>query len=258
MAEPRDELDRQSPIPLYFQVGRILREDIRSGKYAPGDCLPTESELCARFSVSRATIRQAVSDLVYQGLLNKQRSKGTLVAPSQWVATLSDLASFTSEMMSGGANLSTRILKLDYIPAPGTVADLLELEPTDSVAHLERLRFVDKKPVAYENWYAAAKYLPHLEASQFGETGIEQSTYYVLMKQYGIEIARAVDTVSAIDAEGHDARHLRVKEGTPVLMRTRLSFMSNSVPLIYATGVYLIRLRFVLDAKRVAPSVPNL
>ena len=257
MAEPPDELDRQSPIPLYFQVGRILREEIRSGKYAPGDCLPTESDLRARFSVSRATIRQAIGDLVHQGLLNKQRSKGTMVAPSQWVATLSDLASFTSEMMSGGANLSTRILRLDYEPAPGTVADLLELEPTDSVAHLERLRFVDKIPVAYENWYAAGKYIPNLEASQFGETGIEQSTYYVLMKRYGIEVARAVDTVSAMDVEGHDARLLRVKEGTPVLMRTRVSFMSNSIPLIYATGVYLIRLRFVLEARRGVPSAPK-
>ena len=247
---PSDEIDRQTPIPLYFQVARILRKEIESGKYPPGDCIPTEMELQERFSVSRATVRQAIGDLVHQGLLERRRSKGTVVSSSQWETKLSDLASFTNEMMNSGFSLSSSILSLKYIPVPESVADFLELEPTQRVAAMERLRFVDKKPMALEKWYTSEKYVADLTQSMFGESGFEQSTYFTLTKRYGIEINRAIDTVSPMAVERRDAKLLGVNEGTPVLLRTRISFMSNNRPVTYATGVYLIRLRFVMESNR--------
>jgi|SRR5271157_2633916 len=244
------EIDRLTPIPLYYQVARILRREIESGLYKPGETIPTEADLQERFSVSRATIRQAIGDLVYQGLLERHRSKGTIVLVSQLETKLSDLASFTNEMMNSGFSLSTRILQLKHTHAPVGIADILELEPSETVAAMERLRFVDKKPIAIEKWYAASKYVPNLDQSMFGETGFEQSTYYMLMKKYGIEIARAIDTVSPKEVDGRDAKLLKIKEGTPVLLRTRISFMGNNAPITYATGVYLIRLRFVMESNR--------
>jgi GntR family transcriptional regulator len=244
------EIDRQTPIPLYFQIARILRKEIEDGIYRPGECIPTEVELQERFEVSRATIRQAIGDMVYQGLLERKRSKGTIVSATQLEIKLSDLASFTNEMMNSGFSLTTRVLELKYIPVPAGVADSLKLEPSELVASMERLRFVDQKPMAFEKWYASEKYVSGLDKSMFGESGFEQSTYFILMNKYGIEITRAIDTVSPMAVEGREAKLLAVKEGTPVLLRTRISLMADGIPVTYATGVYLIRVRFVMESNR--------
>jgi GntR family transcriptional regulator len=242
-----NEIDRETPIPLYFQVARILRKEIESGKYKPGEYIPTEMELQKRFGVSRATIRQAIADLVYRGMLERRRSKGTTVSVSHLEARLSDLASFTNEMMDSGLDLTTKIINFRQIPAPESVAEFLELEPAEMVFEMERVRFVDGKPIAFERWFTPVKHFPGLDRGLFGESGFEQSTYYVLMKQYGIEINRAVDTISPMAIDAHEAKLLKVDQGTPVLLRTRISFSSNGQPVTYGTGVYLIRLRFVQE-----------
>lgn len=248
-----DELDRSTPIPLYYQVSQIIRKEIESGRYKPGDYIPTEMELQKRFNVSRATVRQAIADLVYQGLLERKRSKGTTVSSTQFEARLSDLASFTNEMMNSGFTLKTHLLSFKQMAVPDNIAEFLNLDTSEAVHAMERLRLVDEKPVSVEKWYAPVKIFPGLEKTSFGETGFEQSTYYVLMKQYGISVTRAVDTVSPLAVESRDAKLLKVDPGTPVLLRSRISYGSDNQPVSYAVGVYLIRLRFLLESNRGYP-----
>jgi GntR family transcriptional regulator len=244
------QINRETPIPLYFQIARILHREINDGKYQPGDYIPTEMELQSRFSVSRATVRQAIADLVREGLLERRRSKGTTVSPSHIEARLSDLASFTNEIVNCGLTLRTRIMDFKNIPVSATVAEALDIGPGEVVSAMKRLRFVDDKPVALEHWYAPEKYFPGLNGSLFGETGIQQSTYYVLMKRFGIEINRAVDTISPYAVDGLDARLLKVENGTPVLLRSRISYSSDNRPVTYGSGMYLIRLKFVQETNQ--------
>lgn len=244
------ELDRESPIPLYFQITRVLQQEITQGKFRPGDFIPTENELQKRFGVSRATIRQALADLVSGGLLERWRSKGTMVAGMRIEARLSELASFTNEIVSSGLTLRTKILSFKHIPVPASTAELLGLDPGEIVTAMERLRFVDDQPVAYERWYAPDKYFPGLAQSFFGETGLEQSTYYVLMKHYGTQIIRAIDTISPLAVDDVSARHLKVEKNTPALQRARISFNSNQQPINYGCGMYLIRLKFIQEANK--------
>lgn len=244
------ELDRDTPIPLYFQVSSILRREIESGKYQAGDYIPTEAELQKRFGISRHTVRQAISDLVYKGLLERRRSKGTLVCASQLEVKLSDLASFTQEMMNSGLELMTKIIDFHYMTVPDDVAPLLKVTIGEKVAFMERLRFVDQKPVAIEKWYTPLRFVPGIKKSLFGEQGVEQSTYYMMMKHYGIVVTHAVDTISPVPIEAREARLLNVPTGQPGLLRTRISFTADDQPISYGIGVYLIRLRFFQDAGR--------
>ncbi len=245
-----EEIDRSTPIPLYYQVSQILRKEIESGRYKPGDYIPTEMELQKRFSVSRATIRQAVADLVYQGLLARRRAKGATGSATQYEPRLSDLASFTNEMMNSGFTLRTQVLSFKHIVVPESIADFLGLKTSEMIYAMERLRLVDDKPVSVEKWYASGNVFPGLDRSFFGETGFEQSTYYVLMKRYGVVVNRAVDTVSPLGVESREAKLLKVEPGTPVLLRSRISYGSDNQPVSYAVGVYLIRLRFLLEPSR--------
>lgn len=242
------QINRETPIPLYFQIGRILHREINEGMYQPGDYIPTEMELQKRFGVSRATVRQALADLVREGLLKRRRSQGTTVSSTRIEAHLSNLASFTNEIVKSGLALNTKILKIQHISVPAYVADLLDLTPGEIVTVMERLRLVEEIPVALELWYAPDKYFPGLDSKLFGKTGIEQSTYYVMLKHYGIEIKRAEDTISPVAVEDREARFLGVENGTAALLRTRISYSSNGRPITYGSGMYLIRLKFFQEA----------
>lgn len=247
-----EEINRYTPIPLYFQVSQILLHEIQSGRYKPGDVIPTEAELMERFGVSRATIRQAIGELVYLGLLERKRSKGTSVSAGRLETTLQNLASFTNEMMHHNFNLRTRIIEFKHIPPPQPIAEILGLRLDEMVALMERVRFVDEKPIAVERWYAPLKLFPGISKRMFEETGVRQSTYYILMDNFGCHISHAEDTVSAVGVESHEARILGVEPGMPVLMRSRISYLSDKKPATYAIGVYLIHLRFTLGQNRLS------
>lgn len=252
------EINREIPIPLYYQVSQIIKREIESGKYQPGDYIPTEQELRNRFVVSRATIRQAISELIYQGLLERRRTKGTIVAQQHIQATLKDLVSFTSEIMSRDLPLTTQILAFRHIQCPAIVAENLKISQTDMVARMERLRLVEDRPVAIERWYAPLKYFPGLDQSMFGESGLQQSTYYVLLQLYNIKITQAVDTVSAVDLEERDANLLQQDAGSPVLLRTRISYSADGYPVNYASGLYAIKLNFALETSSTPPYINKL
>ncbi len=246
----RGELNRSVPIPLYYQISQILRHEIETGKFKPGENIPIEEELQKRFGVSRATIRQAISNLVYSGLLERKRSKGTRVSQGRLEATLVDLASFTNEMMRANENLTTKILDFKHIPPPVPVGEILQLTQEDMVAVMERVRCVDGEPIAVEHWYAALKYFPDINRKLFKDAGMEQSTYYILMNYYNIKINSALDTVSPVGIEAREAKILNVELGKPALLRTRISYSSDGNPVTYASGIYLIRLKFLLGTGR--------
>jgi GntR family transcriptional regulator len=243
------EITRYSPIPLYYQVSQILRRQIELGRYKPGDFIPTEGELQNRFKVSRATVRQGIAELVYAGLVERLRSKGTIVCVHQPETTLRDLASFTNEIIGTNSTLKTQILSFMHIQPPEDIARNLTLQPPEEVAMMERVRYVNGSAVAVEKWYAALRYFPGLEKDMFKETGMEQSTYHILMKHYKIKITRAEDTVSPVGVEAREGKILGVSLGHPALLRTRISYDSFGRPVTFGSGVYLIRLRFFLGEK---------
>lgn len=244
------EINRETPIPLYYQVSQILWREIQSGVYQPGDFIPTEKELQQRFQVSRATIRQAIAELMYSGVLERHRSKGTMVTKSPFEVTLRELGSFTNEFLSQNQPLVTRILTFDFIPAPAQVAGILEVETGEKLVVMERLRSVNGDPVCVEKWYTIARNFPGINRSMFSDRGWEQSTYYVLMKNYGLKIIRAYDTVGAVALQPREAKLLKRETGTPALLRTRISYSAENRPVIYGSGVYVIRLNFTLETSQ--------
>src|SRR5260221_288706 len=95
-------LERSNPLPLYYQLKQVLRQQISAGHLAPHTAIPSEPELVARYRVSRATVRQALTELVHEGLLYRQHGKGTFVCEPRVQQTLSELTSFTEEQQRLG------------------------------------------------------------------------------------------------------------------------------------------------------------
>ncbi len=241
------QIDKNIPVPLYYQIAQLIRHQIESGDLRPGDQIPTESELQERFNVSRATVRQAISGLVYEGLLERRRAKGTLVSRTKLEETLYGFASFTNQLLKQNLSVETRILSFEVIPAAATLAEYLQIEVGNRLVAIERVRIADSEPVCVENWYAPACHLPGIDRSFFGEAGLEQSTYYMLQERFGIQLFKAVDTVSAVALEEREAKLLKMDKGMPALLRTRISYTSDDVPMVYASGIHIIKVIFTLD-----------
>ncbi|MDR3552592.1 MAG: GntR family transcriptional regulator [Clostridia bacterium] len=236
------QLNKYTPLPLYYQIASIIREQILSGKFAPGDQILTEEKLQKMFGVSRATVRRAISDLVYDGLLERNHSRGTIVTQPKLEENLFTVGSFTSTMLQSGKNLSTRILEFNRIFGDASLNSKFALETGSSFYYFRRLRLIDGSPVCIEDCYAPVKYFENLSSGMFKDTGMEQSTYNLLQKQYGITIKSIRDIMGAVALNAEDARLLSSHNGAPVLLRQRMSYDQVNRPVLYTTGRYIIKL----------------
>ena len=124
-------INRASKLPLYHQLYELLRGDILSGRWQPGDLLPPESELMERYQLSRTTVRQVLDMLVNEGLIYRQRGRGSFVAYPTVEQALVRIISFTDDMLQRGFAPSTRVLSSDLVPAPKDIAQRLEVKEAE-------------------------------------------------------------------------------------------------------------------------------
>jgi len=245
------ELEKNMPIPLYYQIEQFLREQISSGELKPGDQILTEEKLCLKFSVSRATVRRAIADLVYEGLLERNYSKGTVVKQPKIIQGLFEATSFTSDIMKSGKVITTKILEFRKILADKFLCQTLQIDKEDYLHFIKRVRYVDDIPICVEEIYLSVKMLPDFSKELFTEEGMNQSTYHVLQEHYGILVKHIDDTMSAETAGDKDAILLDISSNSPVLLRQRISYDSFDRPLSYSNGRYIININFSFHAKNV-------
>src|SRR5215472_9864244 len=141
---------RNSPVPRYHQLKEILREKIRSGEWKPGDIIPSERELSETYGISRMTARQAITDLVNEGLFYREQGKGTFVSQRKITQQLLHLTGFTEDIKARGQRPGTKVLSAETIPADEGTAEKLRIDPGTSVFRLRRLRIADGSPLAIE------------------------------------------------------------------------------------------------------------
>jgi len=139
--------------PLYDQVKRSLLGDLKTGRYPTGTYLPSETELCAHYAVSRITLRRAVSELCSEGYLRKVHGRGTLVLKPKLKQTLVSLGGFTESLASLGHEVRYTVLDSGVRPELESVKELLEAKPADRIMAIRRLLIVDGHPLTLESLY---------------------------------------------------------------------------------------------------------
>lgn len=227
-------LDKDSPIPLYYQIRTIIEEQIDSGKWKPGMQVPSERELCEQFQVSRITVRQALSALVQQGQLRRQQGRGTFVASQRIEQRLHRLTGFTQDMRGRGQKPGARILQKEIVSAAYPVARALNLEIDSPVVLLKRLRLSDEEPVAVETAHLPDALCPGI-VDDIVEDG---SLYALLANNYEIIPTRAEQQVEAVVCPVAEAKVLGVEKGAPMLHMYRVTYSSDDVPFEYTESFY--------------------
>jgi len=242
-------IDRASPLPYYVQLKTALAEAIESGQWVPGDRIPSEPELCTMFGVSRTVVRQALKDMTYQGLVVREKGKGTFVAEPKISSgsLVHSLVGFYQDMAERGQAPVTRVLEQAIEPAGAKLATVLRLESTTPVIKLVRLRFVQDEPIVLVTSYLPYDLCPELVNADLSE----QSLYAFLKSAYGLSVAsgrRRIESVAAGEAE---ARLLNIEEGAPLLKLDSVSYLQDGTPLEYFHGVFRgDRSRFEVEIDR--------
>lgn len=229
-----DALDKDSPVPLYYQIQQIMEERIDGGRWPPGMQVPSERELCEQFQVSRITVRQALLALANEGRLTRQQGVGTFVASPRIKQRLNRLTGFTEELEARGQRPGARVLQLEVVPAPPAVARGLDVPPGEPVVLLKRLRLADEEPLAIEIAHLPGRLYPGLE-----EQSLEDSSLYDLLgREYDIFPARAEQQLEALACPPAEAHLLGVRKGAPMLHMYRVTYGSDGTAIEHTESFY--------------------
>ena len=212
-------LDKDVPIPLYFQLEKLILEEIDNGNYPVGSMIPTEMELSQMFGISRTTVRQAISDLVREEHLYRIKSKGTFVAHPKLVqGFIQSIQSFDDDVRSTGRTPSTEVLDLKLVELEPEVAQLMELPAGTKAIYLYRKRFADDEPIV-----TVETYLPYDRcAFVLSHDLAKESLYNVLAARDDTRICRVTRVLEAVAGNARDAEYLNLGRGKPVLLSTTI------------------------------------
>jgi DNA-binding GntR family transcriptional regulator len=224
-------LDRNSPIPLYFQVAQHLERAIETGEIEAGSRLDNEIDLADRLGLSRPTMRRAIQYLVDRGYLVRKRGVGTQVVHPKVRRPL-QLSSLYDDLSSGGKVPTTKVLRLEEIPAPDTVARSLNLPEGTGIIDIERLRYAQGEPLAVLRNYLP-KGLVDLDAKRLESAGL-----YQLMRAASVRLHLASQIIGARAASAAEARLLEDTKGAPLLTMSRIAYDDSGRPVEYGNHIY--------------------
>ncbi len=223
----QDQINRQSYSPLHWQLYELLKGKIAAGEWRPGDLLPTETQLVEQHQLSRATVRQALDALVQEGLIYRQRGRGTFVAHPTVEQGLVRIVSFTEDMRQRGFRPGTEVLGAGLVGAAPDIAAHLGVTPGAELVCIERLRLADGEPMSIEISYLVHTFCPNiLSLHNFAEEPLREC----LERDYDIRLGSARQSIRAIAAEPARAEVLCIEPGAPLLFIERVSFTQQSVP----------------------------
>jgi GntR family transcriptional regulator len=218
------KLRRDSHIAMHRQLAQQLREAIARGAYRPGDRLPTEPELAARHGVSRITARQAVMQLVRDGLVVRRQGKGSFVAEPPVHHDLVDLRGIYDELVARGVNPTTELLDYAERAPPANVAERLR-SGTRKVLHYQRLYLRRGEPFAV-SWAYLAPALPKMPR----ELVAAHTTYHLFESFMHLKISHADLSVRARAASPELRKLLRLRSRTPLIALERVSYLADGTP----------------------------
>ena len=232
MAQLVVDLDRSSPVPLYYQVSRQIEAAIDSGALAPGDRLENEISLADRWGLSRPTMRRAIQELVDNGLLVRRRGIGTQVVHGR-VKRPMDLTSLFDDLARSGQKPTTQVLEREMAGAPASVAERLGVPTGTEVLHLERLRCARDEPLAVlRNW------LPADLAAPLTTEALQAHGLYELIRSSGVHLRIATQRIAARGATAPEARLLKLRKGAPVLVMERVTYDGSGRAVELGTHAY--------------------
>lgn len=222
--------------PLYQQIKSLLMKSLQAGEWRPGEAIPSEIELAARYKVSQGTVRKAIDELAAENLLVRRQGKGTFVATHAEEHVQYRFLRLTADQPEGAGPVQRRFLECRRMRAPADVARSLDLKAGDAVVMIRRLLLFADRPVVLDEIWLPGQLFKGLTAERLSEY---QGPMYALFEtEYGVRMIRAEEKLRAVPADGPTAELLQVAPGTALLSVERLSRTYDDRPVELRRGLY--------------------
>ena len=222
--------------PLYQQIKALITQSLQSGEWKPGELIPSEVELAARFKVSQGTVRKAIDELSAENLVVRRQGKGTFVATHHEARAQ---FRFLRLMPDAGEPHypENRIIEVKRLRAPAEVARLLDIKSGDSVIFLKRVQSFDGAPTILDELWLPGMIFKGLTAERLVE--YKGPMYGLFESEFGTHMIHAMEKIRAIAANEQEAELLAVAVGTPLLSVERVSFTYGNKPVEVRRGLYV-------------------
>ena len=229
-------------IPAYIRIHDAIKKEIDTGLWEIGQRLPSERDLADEYKVSRMTLRQAVTLLVEEGILERRIGSGTYVASDRVQEKMRGTTSFTEIIRSQGKTPSSKLISYQKKLASETEIQRLQLQATDYVIRMERIRYADDVPLVFE-----VASIPEKLIRQFDREDITEHFFQTLTED-GFEIGKSQQTIYAKNASERVANFLSITKGFAVLALTQVSYFADGTPFEYVHSQYVgDRFEFYLE-----------
>lgn len=229
-------------VPAYIRIHDAIKKEIDGGVWEIGQRLPSERDLADDYEVSRMTLRQAITLLVEEGILERRVGSGTYVASHRVQDKMRGTTSFTEIVRSQGKTPSSQLISYQRKPANETEIQQLQLKTTDTVVRMERVRFADNVPLVFE-----VASIPEKLIQSFNQEDITEHFFQTLTDN-GYEIGKSQQTIYAKNASERVANYLKVPKNHAVLALTQVSYFTDGRPFEYVHSQYVgDRFEFYLE-----------
>jgi GntR family transcriptional regulator len=238
-------IDHSSGIPLHLQVENLVRGLIEEPKYQKGELLPKEVDLANNLGISRNTVRQAISKLVIQGLLERKKGVGTKVATQNISTRLQSWMSFTQEMNRKGIAFINYEIRVENTIATEDIAHALEIKEGSQVLKLSRLRGDQDGPfVFFVSWL-------HPRIGLTEKDDFTRPLYELIEKDHSIIVDLSKEEIKAVSSVKIISNKLQIDESEPILERIRKVYDPGKRPIEYCIGYYRAdKFSYTIDIKR--------
>jgi GntR family transcriptional regulator len=222
--------------PLYRQIKALITQGLEAGEWKPGEAIPSEMELAARFKVSQGTVRKAIDELATENLLVRRQGKGTFVATHAEQKIQYRFLRLKSDDGRLKGPVERRILDCRRLRAPADVARVLELKSGDSAVQIRRLMLFGGTPVVLDDIWLPGSAFKGLTLERLAE--YRGPMYGLFESEFGVRMIRAEEKIRAVAADAVVAPLLQVAPGTPLLSVERVSYTYGDRPVELRRGLY--------------------
>ncbi len=228
-----NEIDKNSVIPIYYQLYNLLLDLIDNNVYKPHDRLPSENELALKYGISRQTAQRSINQLVTQGMAYRVKGKGTFVADKTITYSVTASLSYSAEIIGLKKALQNKLIHIKEIPASTGIAKKLGVEEGAPVYSIQRVRLVDNVPMSLQTSYLPKFLVPDLIDKKFEEG----SLFKTIKKEYGHEVGTASEFLRAVRADAYEAKTLNVNKNDPMLLLERVTRTKSGKILEYVKTI---------------------
>ncbi|WP_040207286.1 GntR family transcriptional regulator [Neobacillus jeddahensis] len=220
-------INEESGIPLYYQIKELIREGIDNGEWKSGDKIPNEVDLAKDFMVSRSTIRQAILELVNEGILTRKKGVGTFVSKPKFEGNFISL-SYPEELGNKHTPISIKVIE----GTPGKFK-ALNIKDNEKVYEIIRLRLFNEEPAAIEQSYIPVRIVPDLL-----ENNLEGKINELLAEKYGLSLTRYKNYIEPVLIDSYASKILEVEQNQPALKITKLLMSTQGEPVMLSTAIF--------------------